>query len=36
MEYEKCEFEIIFFDETDIIVTSEPPEDGEFDGEITS
>ena len=35
MEYEKCEFEIIFFDETDIIVTS-TNQDDDFDGEITS
>lgn len=34
MEYEKCEFEIIFFEEADIITESTPDGD-EFDGEIT-
>ena len=34
MEYEKCEFEIIFFEEADII-TERSPDGDEFDGEIT-
>lgn len=35
MEYEKIEFEIIFFEEADVIVTSTPPEGDPFDGEVT-
>ena len=34
MEYEKCEFEIIFFEEADIITDSIPQGD-DHDGEIT-
>ena len=34
MEYEKCEFEIIFFEDAGVIVTS-TPEGDPFDGEVT-
>ena len=33
MEYEKCKFDIIYFEETDIIITSTPDDNDDFGGE---
>lgn len=33
MEYEKCKFDIIYFEEADIITESKPENDDDFGGE---